>query len=110
MIQEIKNLIQQKEIFFFFIKNLPVISTDNEIKNTFIFTKYKSLTESKNMIGKASFYFKAINSIDGSDVRISKRTRIPSNRLRGFEKGKVGPKDNGDFIGGNYASSIKFIN
>ena len=32
---------------------------------------------------------KAINSIDGSDV-ISKRAQIPYNRLKGFEKGKVG--------------------
>ena len=58
------------------------------------------------MIGKASFYFSAINSIDGSDVRISKRTRIPSSRLRGFQKGKVGPIDSGDFIGGNYAAAL----
>ena len=26
------------------------------------------------------------------------------NRLRGFEKGKVGPKDGNDFIGGNYVT------
>ena len=58
------------------------------------------------MVGKASFYFSAINSIDGSDVRISKRTRIPSSRLRGFQKGKVGPIDSGDFIGGNYAAAL----
>ena len=25
-----------------------------------------------------------------------------------FEKGKIGPVDNGDFIGGNYASSLNF--
>ena len=27
-------------------------------------------------------------------------------RLRGFESGKIGPKDGTDFIGGNYVSSI----
>ena len=59
------------------------------------------------MVGKASVYMKAINSIDSSDVRISKRAHIPYNRLRGFEKGKVGPIDsNSDFIGGNYITSL----
>ena len=59
-------------------------------------------------IGKASFYFKAVNSLDGSDVRISKRANVPYNRLRGFEKGKVGPKDNTDYVGGNYVSTLNF--
>ena len=31
-----------------------------------------------------------------------------SNRLRGFESGKVGPKDGNDFIGGNYIASLNF--
>ena len=28
--------------------------------------------------------------------------------MRGFEKGKVGPKDGNDFIGGNYIASLNF--
>ena len=28
--------------------------------------------------------------------------------MRGFEKGKVGPKDGNDFIGGNYAAAVNF--
>ena len=28
------------------------------------------------MVGKASVYFKAVNSLDGSDVRVSKRGYI----------------------------------
>ena len=39
---------------------------------------------------------------------MSERLRIPSSSLRGFEYGKVGPKDGDDFIGGNYLSSINF--
>ena len=31
---------------------------------------------------------------------------MPSNRLRGFENKKIGPKDGEDFIGGNYAASF----
>ena len=60
------------------------------------------------MTGKASFYFKAVNSLDGSDVRVSKRAKMPYYRLRGFQKGKIGPKDNDDYIGGNYVSALNF--
>ena len=39
---------------------------------------------------------------------MSERIILPPNRLRGFERGKVGPKDGDDFIGGNYAATINF--
>ena len=91
-----------------FYQELPLLSSDNEISNSLILTKYKSLNDSTGMIGKASFYFKAVNSLDGSDVRISKRAKMPYYRLRGFEKGKIGPKDNADYIGGNYVSALNF--
>ncbi len=89
-----------------FFQELPIISGNNEISNAVIFTQYKSLNQASEMIGKASFYFKAINTLDDSDVRISKRGQIPYNRLRGFKKGKIGPVDNTDYIGGNYVSSL----
>ena len=60
------------------------------------------------MIGKASLYFKSVNSLDNSDVRISKRNQVPYNRLRGFEKGKIGPVENTDYIGGNYVTALNF--
>ena len=91
-----------------FYQTLPIVSTNNEIANTFIFTQYKTLNKASEMVGKASVYFKAINSIDDSDVRISKRANIPYNRLRGFEKGKVGPKDSSGYIGGNYVTALNF--
>jgi outer membrane protein insertion porin family len=37
---------------------------------------------------------------------LTERLSIPSNKLRGFERGKVGPKDGNDFIGGNFITSI----
>ena len=89
-----------------FSQNLPLISSDSEIENTLILTKFKPLNSSNDMIGKASLYLNAINSINGSDVRISKRSHIPYSRLRGFEKGKTGPIDNGDYIGGNYVVAL----
>ena len=81
-------------------------SDNNEIANTFQFTKYKQLSRTSDMVGKASIYLKAVNSLDNSDVRISKRVNAPYNRLRGFEKGKIGPVVDNDYIGGNYVSTI----
>ena len=69
-----------------FFQELPVVSDNNEISNTLTYSQYKMLNSANNMIGKASVYLKAVNSIDDSDVRISKRAFIPYNRLRGFEK------------------------
>ena len=39
-------------------------------------------------------------------MRISKRVFVPGRRLRGFESGKIGPKDGSQFIGGNYAGAL----
>jgi len=89
-----------------FYQELPVISDNQEIANTYIFTQYKELNETAGMIGKASLYLKAINSLGNDDVRVSKRGQVPYNRLRGFERGKIGPVDNNDYIGGNYVSSL----
>lgn len=59
------------------------------------------------MTGRASIYLKAIKTVGSdSDVRISKRGFVPQSRLRGFEKGKIGPIDDNNFIGGNYVSTL----
>ncbi len=89
-----------------FYQTLPMISDNGEVANIFTHSRYKSLNSSKDMIGKVSLYLKTVNSINGSDVRISKRGNVPYTRLRGFEKGKVGPVENSDYIGGNYVSAV----
>ncbi len=86
-----------------FNQTLPLLSNDYSISNIYDFKTYHKLSE--NMISNISFYISAINSLDGSDVRVSDRIYLSPRRLRGFESGKIGPKDNLDFIGGNYASS-----
>ena len=58
------------------------------------------------MVTDVSFYGKAINSINNKDVRVSSRLGLTSNRLRGFETGKLGPVDGKDYVGGNYASAL----
>ena len=51
------------------------------------------------------FYASAINGV-GDDVRLSKRRFLSSKKLRGFKRGKVGPVDGTDHIGGNYAAAL----
>ena len=88
-------------------QELPLISDTAEITNTFNYTKYRVLNQNSNMIGKANFLLKTVNSFKSSDVRISKRAQVPYSKLRGFERGGIGPVDsNLDHIGGNYVSAV----
>ena len=59
-----------------------------------------------NNVTSASIYLSAVNSLSNDDVKLSERLYIPSRRLRGFQSGRVGPKDNNDYIGGNYTSVL----
>ena len=88
-----------------FQQELPVISDNYEIVNSFESTRYQKISE---MVTKVSFYGKAVNSLGNEDVRISKRLFMPSSKLRGFESGKIGPLENNDYIGGNYISALNF--
>ena len=87
----------------FFSQTLPIISDDLSIENTFTSAAYHTVAD--NLILSANLYLQAINSLE-DNVRISKRVYVPSRRLRGFESGKIGPKDGSQFIGGNYATSL----
>ena len=87
-----------------FSQTIPVVSNSWSLVNTYDFKTYHQLSD--QMISSVSFYIKAINSLGGDDVVVSDRVNLPSNRLRGFKKGRIGPKDNQEFIGGNYASAV----
>ena len=89
-----------------FNQTLPLLSNDYSLSNKYDFKFYHRLSE--NMISSISFHMSAINSLEGNDVRISDRLFLSSRKLRGFEPGKIGPKDNLDFIGGNYTSAMSF--
>ena len=89
-----------------FNQDIPVVSDNYELINGFNFTKYKALFN--DMVGKINFYGQAINTLKDENVRLSKRILAPGSKLRGFEAGKIGPVDNGDYIGGNYASGLNF--
>ena len=87
-----------------FTQSIPLISETNALLNGYEFNLYEEIAD--DMVGEFTFYVRAINSITDDDVRISERLFLPSSRLRGFERGKIGPKDGQEFIGGNYASSV----
>ena len=85
---------------------IPIISDNNTLTNSYNYKIYSELFE--NNISSFSFLAKAATSITGDDVKLTERLSIPSNKLRGFERGKVGPKDGNDFIGGNFITAINF--
>ena len=84
----------------------PFIADKPYIANTFSSSAYQSFGE--NLVGSGKIRLEAINGLDNEDVRLSKRKLLSSKQLRGFERGKVGPKDGTDHIGGNYAATLNF--
>ena len=88
-----------------FSQGIPLISNNYTLKNSYSFNAYKELSD--EMVGSLKFYAKSINSLSNDkNVRISERLKIPKNRLRGFESGKVGPINKETFLGGNYVSAL----
>ena len=90
----------------FYTIDLPVISDTNTLKNYYNYSHYFEMFE-KNF-SSISVYLETANSLNNKDIKLSERITIPSSRLRGFEAGRIGPKDGDDYVGGNYAYSINF--
>ena len=88
----------------FYSFDVPLISENNTLTNTISHRYYSQYFD--NNVVSVSMLLKTANSITGDDVKLSERLNVPSNRLRGFERGKVGPKDGNDFIGGNYLYAL----
>ena len=87
-----------------FTQKIPVINKSNTLTNTYDYKAYSEwLNENILSIG---FYAVTTNSLNGKNVKLSDRIFVPTNRLRGFEAGKIGPKDGLNFIGGNYAMAL----
>jgi len=86
--------------------DLPLISKTNTIKNYYNYSHYFNFFE-KNF-SSISIYLQSAHSLNNKNIKLSERITLPSNRLRGFERGRVGPKDGDDFVGGNYAYSLNF--
>ena len=87
-----------------FSQKIPVLSDNNALKNTYDFKLYQEWL-SGNIV-TFNIYGATANSLSNNNIKLSERLFLPSKKLRGFEIGKVGPKDGADYIGGNYSSSI----
>ena len=89
-----------------FAQTLPIYADDYSVRNSFDYSRYFSPNE--NAILSLRFLAQSVNSIAGEDVRVSKRIFLPGKRLKGFEYGRIGPKDGADYVGGNYATALNF--
>jgi outer membrane protein insertion porin family len=87
-----------------FTQNVPLISESYTLSNTYDYKIYNQWLD-QNVLS-FGFFAKTANSLTGKDIKLSDRIFLPTSKLRGFEAGKIGPKDGVDFIGGNYAISI----
>ena len=90
----------------FYSIDFPIVSEKNTLKNSYNYSHYFDLYE--NNVSTVSIYLQSANSINNKDIKLSERINIPSSKLRGFESGRVGPKDGDDYIGGNYGYALNF--
>ena len=86
--------------------DLPIVSDSNTLTNRYFYKHYMEIYDEN--ISSFTFYASTANSLTGEDIKLSERLYVPVNRLRGFEKGKVGPKDGKDYVGGNFVTSVNF--
>ena len=80
-----------------FRQTLPIYADQNYIANTFTLSKYFSFSD--NLVVANKYYVSTIDGLSNDDVRLNKRNSLSSKRLRGFQRGKVGPKDGQDHVG-----------
>ena len=85
---------------------LPIISENNTINNYYNYKIFSELYEEN--ISSLALTLGSSHSITGDDIKLSERLYVPQRKLRGFERGKVGPKDGNDYIGGNYYAILNF--
>ena len=89
-----------------FNQSIPIYADKAFVSNTLSGSKYKSFNE--NIVGSGKLYLSSVNGLGDDDVRLSKRKGLSNRRLRGFERGKIGPVDGDDHVGGNYAAAVNF--
>jgi len=89
-----------------FRQGVPLISDEYSLLNGFESEKWVKL--GNDMITNFGIYGRAINSINDEDVRVTDRVSLPRSKLKGFQSGRIGPVDNKDYVGGNYAVSLNF--
>ena len=88
-----------------FFQSIPLNIEDNQtLTNSYEIKNYYEYFD--DLVASLSIFTKAANSLGDEDVRVSDRLYLPSRKLRGFQAGKVGPIDGGDYVGGNYLAAF----
>ena len=85
-------------------QGIPLISDEYALKNSISLQRWFKFEN--EMVTNLSIYGAMINSMNDEDVRITDRLNLPRKKLRGFQFGKIGPVDSGDYVGGNYTTAI----
>jgi len=93
-----------KGYYSFYNIDIPILSDTGTLNNNYNFKYFTELYDNNN--SSFSFLLGTSSSIKNKDIKLSERLFIPGSKLRGFERGKIGPKDGNDFIGGNFMSAI----
>ena len=86
-----------------FFQSLPLIQDSSSIVNNYSATVYNEISD--NAITAIKFQAKSVHGVD-EDVRLTNRLFMEGKKLRGFARGKVGPKDGSDWVGGNYIMGL----
>tara|TARA_Y100000590_G_scaffold439515_1_gene563657 strand:- start:3250 stop:5496 length:2247 start_codon:yes stop_codon:yes gene_type:complete len=89
-----------------FDQDIPILMDKSSLMNGISVSGYHGFSE--DVIGAFKFYGRSIHGLQGEDTRLTSRLFIPAKRLRGFNTGKVGPKDGADYVGGNYTAALGF--
>ena len=89
-----------------FSQKIPLIIDSSDIVNGLDVSKYHTFSD--DLIGAIKFYGRTIHGLKGEDVRLTNRLFLPQSKLRGFNTRRVGPKDDEDWIGGNYVTALGF--
>jgi outer membrane protein insertion porin family len=87
-------------------QGIPVVSEEYTLLNGIESEKWVKFKN--DMITNFGIYGRVVSSMNDKDVRVTDRLKLPRNKLKGFQSGAIGPVDNKDYVGGNYAASINF--
>ena len=89
-----------------FNQTIPLISEEYSFGNMYDYKTWYKLPN--DMVTSFNIYGRTVNSLTGDDVRITNRFWLPRSKLKGFKTRNIGPVDNNDYVGGNYAAAVNF--
>ncbi len=91
---------------FILAQGIPLISEEYSLMNSVEYQTWKKFNN--EIVTSVGIFGKMINSLTDEDVRITDRLSLPRKKLKGFQYGAIGPVDAGDYVGGNYATTLNF--